>query len=353
MTGHFIETLNAWSAAWAPVIWRASWQGGLFVVAIWAVCKALPSVPASTRAWLWWVASAQLVIRFVVVTPIAVPVIPVADAPRAINPLGGTRPAPAEAATHRGLSGNRIGFAGRMPALPGAASLQAPGAANRGLSGSRIGFAGRMPALPGAAPLQAPGPRPSGRSLLVAAWVFGLIAGASVSLRRLARSRRLVRGGELIEAGTAFDLVAELCAAHRVRRPRLMESTQATCALLTGWRSPVIVLPQGLADSAGESHLRMVLAHEIAHIRRHDLWLGVLPVVTQTLFFFHPLAWLAGYEGAAARESACDLDALRMSGESPAAYARLLVERRSGTLQHGRSGRRPRLSIHPKENLDA
>jgi hypothetical protein len=34
----------------------------------------------------------------------------------------------------------------------------------------------------------------------------------------------------------------------------------------------------------------MALAHELAHLRRGDLWLGWLPAIAQRLFFFHPLA---------------------------------------------------------------
>jgi hypothetical protein len=70
----------------------------------------------------------------------------------------------------------------------------------------------------------------------------------------------------------------------------------------------------------------MVLSHEIAHVLRRDQWLALGPMLVQVVFWFHPLSWLAGREVNLAREEACDLEVVRLSGASPAAYARLLLK---------------------------
>src|SRR5205085_2264183 len=62
------------------------------------------------------------------------------------------------------------------------------------------------------------------------------------------------------------------------------------------------------------------------HLRRHDLWLGLLPVLARMLFFCFPLAWLAYREWTTAQELACDAAALEASRMPPARYAALLVK---------------------------
>jgi hypothetical protein len=87
----------------------------------------------------------------------------------------------------------------------------------------------------------------------------------------------------------------------------------------------VVLLPVGLADSLSGGELRLVLAHELAHLRRRDLLLGLVPGLALACFFFHPLAWLAYREWATAREAACDAEALGGAGGSPTEYGRLLL----------------------------
>ncbi len=107
--------------------------------------------------------------------------------------------------------------------------------------------------------------------------------------------------------------------------PPVRESEAAPCPLLAGWVNPTIVLPAGFTQSAKPAELQMAVAHELAHLKRKDLWLAATPFLTQAIFYFHPLAWLAIRESAAASEEACDIEAMRLSGGSPSAYARLLL----------------------------
>jgi hypothetical protein len=39
--------------AWAEVVWEACWQGSLVVLAVWFICRVMPSMPARCRFWLW------------------------------------------------------------------------------------------------------------------------------------------------------------------------------------------------------------------------------------------------------------------------------------------------------------
>ncbi len=109
------------------------------------------------------------------------------------------------------------------------------------------------------------------------------------------------------------------------RHVRLAESPAVGVPLVTGWVRPMILLPLGLATRMPAAWIEAVLTHELAHIRRHDLWLGVLQRAIEILLFFHPVIWWLSAQIHQAREEACDdlvVDAL----QSPFEYARALTE---------------------------
>src|SRR5690606_9531729 len=65
------------------------------------------------------------------------------------------------------------------------------------------------------------------------------------------------------------------------------------------------------------------LAHELAHIRRHDLWINLLQRVVETLLFHHPAVWWLSARLRRERELCCDELAVRLTGQ-PIGYARAL-----------------------------
>ena len=88
------------------------------------------------------------------------------------------------------------------------------------------------------------------------------------------------------------------------------------------WR-PTVLLPANQALTPTEA--AMALGHELAHLRRGDLWLGWVPALAQRLFFFHPLVIWAIREYALNREAACDEKVLQQTRAEPQAYGQLLL----------------------------
>jgi beta-lactamase regulating signal transducer with metallopeptidase domain len=70
----------------------------------------------------------------------------------------------------------------------------------------------------------------------------------------------------------------------------------------------------------------MMLAHELAHIKRHDLWWAWLPMAARVLFFFHPLVFLASKESRLTEEMAADELTVTAGRFPPVDYAGMLVE---------------------------
>ncbi len=69
----------------------------------------------------------------------------------------------------------------------------------------------------------------------------------------------------------------------------------------------------------------MAICHELAHVKRADLWLGCVPALAERLFFFHPLVRLAAREYALSREAACDSAVMDTLEVAPQDYGRLLL----------------------------
>ncbi len=137
-------------------------------------------------------------------------------------------------------------------------------------------------------------------------------AGATLILLRFLgaslRIRRVVRGAVLFGQSAHVPLLLT----DRLPLP-------VTWGL---WR-PVILLPQAAPGWPAE-RLRLVVAHEMAHIRRWDFLGQVAAQLACALYWFHPLAWWAARQLVKEREQACDDEVLNM-GVTATNYAEHLM----------------------------
>jgi beta-lactamase regulating signal transducer with metallopeptidase domain/Tol biopolymer transport system component len=84
---------------------------------------------------------------------------------------------------------------------------------------------------------------------------------------------------------------------------------------LFGFVRPRLLLPRQMLDNATAEEMRYVFLHELAHLRRHDIYLGWLTSLLQVLHWFNPLVWFAFYRMRADRELACDALVLTRTGQ--------------------------------------
>ncbi len=268
----------------SELLMRLGWtsvQSAVLVALVWGVCRLLPQLPAATRCRLWWLVAAQAVLGLVWSSPLEL----------AVLPAPATMTAPAVA----------------LPAFDVAVQ-----AASVAYAPAAVETATMVWSWP---------------SLLLALWAAGVLLMVAHSLRGYRASRALVRSAtECTDAGLqqALQLAAE---AHGLRRaPRLKLSAQIRSPQLIGpWR-PVLLLPARELPAMSADDLDMALTHELIHLQRRDLWWGLLPAVSQHLFFFHPLVHVAAREYALAREEACDGAVVAGHGHCRHDYGRLLVQ---------------------------
>ena len=143
--------------------------------------------------------------------------------------------------------------------------------------------------------------------LIVGAWCLGVLI---CSLRPLLGWRlvqRLRRIGILPpseEVMAALDRVSQrMKMKHAIH---VFCSTLAKGPLVVGYLRPIVLLPVSFVSSVPMAQLEAILAHELAHIRRHDFVINLLQTLVETLFFYHPIIWWLSHRIRLEREHCCD-----------------------------------------------
>lgn len=190
------------------------------------------------------------------------------------------------------------------------------------------------PAADPPAPIQAPEPIPALpwterlRTFLpwaVAVWAIGVLFLSARFLAGWLRIRRWVARAVPVDDEEWQTCFAALATALKISRPvRLLVSSALTVPAVIGWLKPVVLVPAGIFTGLSAAQLEAILAHELAHIRRHDYLVNLLQTLVETLFFFHPAAWWISRRMRDERENCCDDLAAETCG-SAVGYARALT----------------------------
>ena len=107
---------------------------------------------------------------------------------------------------------------------------------------------------------------------------------------------------------------------------------------VVGWLRPVILLPVSVITGLPATHLDAVLAHELAHVQRHDYLVNALQTIIETLLFYHPAVWWCSRQIRIEREHCCD-DLVVEACRDRVAYAGACATR-------GTEGLEPMLSLN-------
>ncbi|HEV2802936.1 MAG TPA: M56 family metallopeptidase [Pyrinomonadaceae bacterium] len=156
------------------------------------------------------------------------------------------------------------------------------------------------------------------------------LAGALVLTLRLAGgwmlTERLKREPATVPLARDWrETLARLKRQLRVSRPvRLCESALVEVPTVIGWLRPVILVPATALTGLSAPQLEALLAHELAHIRRHDFLVNLFQSVVEIVLFYHPAVWWLSARVRVEREHACDDLAVSATGDV-LLYARALT----------------------------
>ena len=93
---------------------------------------------------------------------------------------------------------------------------------------------------------------------------------------------------------------------YGLRRHVALLQTHASDLLATwGLLRPSVLLPAH-AREWSDDRIRIVLCHELAHIRRNDWFVQIAAEALRSLFWFNPLIWIACTRLRRESEQACD-----------------------------------------------
>jgi beta-lactamase regulating signal transducer with metallopeptidase domain len=161
--------------------------------------------------------------------------------------------------------------------------------------------------------------------LLVLAWSVGVLALSCRLLGGWLQVRRLKRTATAALDGSWPLKLAALARRLGLRRPvRLLQSALVEVPTVLGWLRPVILLPASCLAGLTPAQLEAILAHELAHIRRHDYLVNLLQSVVETVLFYHPAVWWISRRVREEREHCCDDLAVEICGDR-VGYARALA----------------------------
>jgi beta-lactamase regulating signal transducer with metallopeptidase domain len=159
----------------------------------------------------------------------------------------------------------------------------------------------------------------------LAGWILGVLLLSVRFLGGWTATRRLVRRGVSPVPEALEETLLRLCRRLRVSRPVLLaQSAALAIPAALGAVRPVILLPLCAVTGLSRDAIEAVLAHELAHIRRHDYLVNLLQTAVETLLFYHPAVWWVSHRIRVERENCCDDMAVMATGD-PRAYARALV----------------------------
>jgi uncharacterized protein (TIGR03435 family) len=264
----------------SAALMQSLWQDAIIALALWMALRILKAHSAQLR----YVASCAA-LAMMVLWPIAGSVSAVA------TPTPSSTPEPSQSAA---------------PAPP---IVDAPGASRSGWS--IVPFV--QPSS--IAPLQ---------QWALPIWIAGVMLFSLRASGAGAHAFVLTRRGAPADAALASRVAALAARIGVSRRVRVITSALSQGPATLGALRPVILVPSAVILGLTPQQLEAVLAHELAHIDRHDFLVNIVQVLIETLFFYHPAVWWTSRRIRLERELCCDDIAVRCCGE-PLIYAQALT----------------------------
>jgi beta-lactamase regulating signal transducer with metallopeptidase domain len=145
------------------------------------------------------------------------------------------------------------------------------------------------------------------RAVLPWLWLTGSVLCAVAVTTRVVRFERRLRGAlPGSERSHRLTLaVARQIGVRRVPDVRYVASVDVPFVWWTG-RRPTVVLPMRLAAELDDERLSLILAHELAHLRRRDHWVRAIELLISTICWWNPLVWFVRRQIHEAEDLSCD-----------------------------------------------
>jgi beta-lactamase regulating signal transducer with metallopeptidase domain len=285
---YLLSATESWVEPWSSAVWRASWQGSVLIALAWALLRRWKSISPRISCSIWRLICLKMLLAMAWLSPLPLPLLPA-------EPIVATV---------------KQDVAGSVSALGNALPTKQPMVRGNGIASLTESANGI-----------------SLRSVLMPLWLGGVFVCVVLtalrwnSVRRICASTLPCHSDALQEARRQ-----EAARLGLARLPQLRCSAKAAGPMLVGIRHPTIIVPEDVESDFSASECRLMLAHELAHLRRRDLSWNWLATVVGWLMFFQPMIWLLKRCWLHAQEAACDELLIQNGNVTAAEYGRLLLK---------------------------
>lgn len=161
---------------------------------------------------------------------------------------------------------------------------------------------------------------------IIITWMIGValfavrILGSALYIEYLSRKIKPVYD---LEIHKRFDRICRHFGVHP--DIKIAESGLVTTPMLLGFLKPVILFPIGLINQLDPAETEAILAHELAHFLRKDVYINLIQTGIEAVLYYHPAIWWISTNIRVERENCCDEMAISYTGD-PLHYAKTLVK---------------------------
>ncbi|HET6603090.1 MAG TPA: TonB family protein [Xanthomonadaceae bacterium] len=174
---------------------------------------------------------------------------------------------------------------------------------------------------------------------LVGAWLAGVALVSLRGFRHWAFLRQVRMRAGVAEPAWQTAMTRLLAEFGLRARIELKLSADIATPILIGWLKPAILLPAAMCARLPREQVELLIAHELAHVRRFDHLFNLLQIAVETVLFYHPVVHWISRRVRDDREQCCD-DLVTQRLGARLSYARALL-----SVAESAQGMRPGLAL--------
>lgn len=159
-------------------------------------------------------------------------------------------------------------------------------------------------------------------------WILGMVLFIALLMMRITKLRRWHKQQKEKKAIPVWFHKLLIQTTHRLKLgllPAIVFSDEAVTPAVYGVFRPVLLLPANYLDTLSREEAEHVLLHELAHLKRGDLWIHGLCLLLQIVYWFNPLLVWARKQMKYVREICCDLTLANLLREKTKKYRQTLL----------------------------
>ena len=159
-------------------------------------------------------------------------------------------------------------------------------------------------------------------------WMCGVIIYISRFVFEYIKFNKLVKKSVVVKTGDLLSTISECKKRINIDKDITVKISRYVRTPITfKIKKPVIILPVNFVDNITGNKLRMILMHELCHIKRHDIFINTLWLMAKTIHWFNPLVWIAYRYYLEDIELSCDEFVLKTIGSDERySYSQSLIE---------------------------